>query len=293
MAIASFKEVLADARARKYAVPMFDVSNTTMIRSAVAVAEELRSPVILAVIPPDMEGDLLGFWANSARYAAERASVPVVLHLDHAADAASCVRCADAGFQSVMIDASAEPFAVNVARTAEVVKLMHPRGIHVEAELGHVASGITGAADGGSENGRRKDSDTIFTDPESVVKFIARTGADALAVSIGTTHGVYISAPKLNLELLKRINSVSPVPLVLHGGSGTPVDQLAPAIANGVSKINIYSELTAAWHGAMRDFLNSRSQMTCFFRVAWEKPDAAMREVMREKIRAFSAAGKA
>lgn len=293
MSIISFQEMLADASRRHYAVPMFDVSNATMMRAAVEAAEELRSPVILAAIPPDIEGDSLGYWTNSALYAAGRVSVPVCLHLDHAADIATCRACADAGFQSVMIDASARPFSENAALSAEVVRMVHGRGIGVEAELGHVASGITGAADGGSENGMLKDTETIFTDPDSVVRFIEQTEVDALAVSIGTTHGVYISAPRLNIPLLKELHAASPVPLVLHGGSGTPADQLAEAIANGIAKINIYSELTAAWNTAMRDFLNQREQMTCWFSVACRNSDAAMRRVMRDKILMFRSNGKA
>ena len=293
MPITSLKELLADAKHRHYAVPMFDISNTAMVRAAVETAEELNSPVILAAIPPDIEGDSLGYWANAASYAAKRAKVPVCLHLDHSADVETCIRCADAGFQSVMIDFSAKSFEENAAVTRQVTDLMHPRGIDVEAELGHVASGITGAADGGSENGMAKDGTTIFTDPSSVVRFVEETAVDALAVSIGTTHGVYISAPVLNIPLLKELNAVSKAPLVLHGGSGTPADQLAAAIANGITKINIYSELTAAWNTAMRDFLNRREQMTCWFSVACREPDAAMREVMRQKMVAFGSNGKA
>ncbi len=291
MSVASLKEMLADARLRHYAVPMFDVSNTTMMRAAVEVAAELHSPVILAAIPPDIGGDSLDYWYNSAIFAAKRAKVPVCLHLDHAPDVAMCIRCADIGFHSVMIDYSAKSFAENAAATKMVADLVHPRGIHVEAELGHVASGITGAADGASETGHA-DTETVFTDPASVVEFVKATNVDALAVSIGTTHGVYVSAPKLNIELLKEINRVSPVPLVLHGGSGTPEDQLKAAIANGIAKINIYSELTAAWNTEMRRFLNERKEMTCWFSVACKSPDEAMRSAMRAKFEAFGAVGK-
>ena len=292
MSIVSFQEMLADARARHYAVPMFDVSNALMMRSAVETAQEMGSPVILASIPPDIVGDSLGYWYNSAIYAARQVKVPVCLHLDHAADVETCRKCADLGYQSVMLDFSAKPFAENAAGCAEVVRMVHDRGIGVEAELGHVASGITGAADGGSENGMLKDANTIFTDPESVTRFLEQTHVDALAVSIGTTHGVYISAPELNIPLLQQLNAVSDVPLVLHGGSGTPADQLDAAIKNGISKINIYSELTAAWNTAMRDYLNERKQMTCWFVVACEKPDAAMRAAMRAKMEMFHSNGK-
>ena len=292
MAIVSFQEMLADAQKRHYAVPMFDVSNTTMMRSAVEVAQEMGSPIILASLPLDIEGASLGYWYNSALYAAKQVSVPVCLHLDHALDVATCAKCADIGYQSVMLDASAKEFAENSSLCAEVVRMVHDRGIGVEAELGHVASGITGAADGGSENGMLKDANTVLTEPDSVVRFIEETHVDALAVSIGTTHGVYISAPKLDIPRLKKLRQVTDVPLVLHGGSGTPADQLQEAIAEGIAKVNIYSELTAAWNTTMRDFLNKRGQMTCWFAVACAEPDAAMREAMRAKMRLFGSSGK-
>ena len=294
MSIVSFNEMLADASRRHYAVPMFDVSNGTMIRAAVETAEEAGSPIILASIPFDIVDDAtIGYWYNSAVYAAKQVKVPVCLHLDHAIDVATCKKCIDLNYQSVMIDASAKDFEENASLTAEVVRLAHAKGIAVEAELGHVASGITGAADGGSENGIRKDFNTTFTDPKAVVDFIKRTNVDALAVSIGTTHGVYISAPQLNIPLLRELKAAAgDVPLVLHGGSGTPEDQLSQAIENGIAKINIYHELTAAWNTTMRDFLNQREQMTCWFVVACKEPDAAMRKVMREKMRMFRSEGK-
>jgi len=293
MAIVSFQEMLADARKRGYAVPMFDVSNTTMMRAAVETAQEMGSPVMLAACPFDIEGAALGYWYNGAVYAAKQVKVPVCLHLDHATEVGLCRKCAELGFQSVMLDASAKPFAENAALCAEVARFAHPLGVGVEAELGHVASGITGAADGGSENGVRKDSDTVFTDPASVVRFLETTGVDALAVSIGTTHGVYVSAPKLDIPLLKKLKAAAGnVPLVLHGGSGTPADQLQAAIAEGIAKVNVYSELTAAWNTAMRDFLNSREQMTCWFVVACARPDAALREAMRAKMRLLNSVGK-
>ncbi len=266
MSIVSFREMLADARRNRYAVPMFDLSNTTMIRAAAESAEELGSPVIFAAIWPDLDGSLLGYWANAARYAATQVKVPVALHLDHATTIEQCRKCADAGFQSVMIDASAEPFEKNVAVTAAVAE---------------------------SETGAAGDHTPVFTDPASVVEFTGRTGVDALAVSIGTAHGVYESAPNLDIARLAEIDKVSPVPLVLHGGSGTPEDQLRAAIANGIAKINIYSELTAAWNREMFEFLRNRREMTCWFSVSCRRPEEAMREAMRAKMRLFGSAGRA
>ncbi len=293
MAIVSFKEMLADGTNRHYAVPMFDVSNLTMMRAAVEVAEEMNSPVMLAAIPVDIEGKSLDYWVNSALFAARQVKVPVCLHLDHASESELCVRCAEKGFQSVMIDASSESFEENIRRSKEVVEAVSRFDVAVEAELGHVASGITGAENGMSENGHSEDCHTIFTDPASVVEFLERSRVNALAVSIGTTHGVYVSAPELNIPLLKELRHVSTVPLVLHGGSGTPADQLQQAIREGIAKINIYSELTSAWNSAMKEFLDSREQMTCWFSVATKTPDMAMRNAMREKILMFNSDNKA
>ena len=287
MALVSLREMLQDARRKRYAVPMFDVSNVTMIRAAVEVAEEMNSPVILAAIEPDLAGNLLQYWSQAAHFAANSAKVPVCLHLDHATTFDLCVRCADAGFTGVMLDASAEEFDKNVELTAQVCKEMRRRGVGVEAELGHVATSAIGYGDNVSESGHKDDSVSVFTEPASVVEFIDRTGVDALAVSIGTAHGVYETAPKLDIELLKEINRVSEVPLVLHGGSGTPDDQLRAAIENGIAKINIYSELTSAWKGTMLEFLKSRKTMSCWMSVAWKEPEAALREVMRKKILLF------
>ena len=133
----------------------------------------------------------------------------------------------------------------------------------------------------------------MLTEPEKVAEFVERTGVDALAVSIGTAHGVYIKAPKLDIDRLDRIRKISDIPLVLHGGSGTPEDQLANAIAHGICKVNIFSELLNAWNGAMLDELKKQPHLAVWPAVLRKKPDAAMREVIRQKIRFFGSAGKA
>jgi len=286
MALVSLREMLQEARSKRYAVPMFDVSNITMIRAALEVATELNSPVILGAIEADITGSQLDYWSQAALYAARKAEVPVCLHLDHAVKLEQCLRCADQGFSGVMIDASACDFEQNIAITAEVCREMHKRGISVEAELGHVATSSIGYGEQ-SETGALNDHTPVFTEPASVVEFIDRTEVDALAVSIGTAHGVYETAPKLDIPRLAEIEKVSSVPLVLHGGSGTPGDQLRAAIENGIAKINIYSEITAAWNTAMLEFLRKRSNMSCWMSVVWKEPEAAIRNVMRDKILLF------
>jgi ketose-bisphosphate aldolase len=186
-----------------------------------------------------------------------------------------------------MLDASSSEFEENIRRSREVVEAVQSRNITVEAELGHVGNGWVGSGEG-SESGP-----DMLTEPEKVAEFVEKTGVDALAVSIGTSHGVYIKAPELDIARLCKIREASDVPLVLHGGSGTPEDQLANAIKNGICKVNIYSEMLTAWNSAMLEELKKLPHMAAWPAVLRKNPEAAMREVIRQKIRFFGSAGKA
>lgn len=285
MAIVSLKEILQDARAAKYAVPMFDVSNPQMIRMAVDVAEELNSPVILASIEPDLVGNMLEYWAEAAKYAATHANVPVAYMVDHASNLELCDRCAKAGYTGVMIDASSKDFEENIRITRQVADLMHRRGVSVEAELGHVGDAQAGVGEGALTGDHSTHS--VYTDPTSVAEFIERAKCDALAISVGTAHGVYATAPTLQIELLNKINQISSVPLVLHGGSGTPNDQIQNAIRHGIAKINICSEIMFAWHNTLLNVLKETKNLSFWNCTACVEPEKAMKEVMREKIRLF------
>ena len=288
MALVNFREMLARASEGHYAVGMFDVSDLEMARAVVQEAEKLRAPVILGALGPDLEGDRLEYWFAVAELAAKKSSAPVCIHLDHANTLDEVKRAVAVGFTSVMLDASASPFEENVRRTREVVDHLQGRDLTVEAELGHVGNGWVGSGDGEGEGS----GPDMLTEPEKVAEFVERTGVDALAVSIGTAHGVYVKAPKLDIDRLKRITEVCGVPLVLHGGSGTPEDQLADAIAHGICKVNIYSELLAAWNGAMLEELKATPHLAVWPGVLRKKPDAAMREVIRRKISFFGSAGR-
>ena len=287
MALVTLKEMLADASARHYAVGMFDVSDLEMVRAVAEEADALRSPVILGALGPDVEGDRLAYWFRLAQLAAKKAAVPVCIHLDHANTLEEVTRAANVGFTSVMLDASAAPFEENIRRSKEVVDAVRQRGITVEAELGHVGNGWVGSAEGGES------APDMLTEPATVAEFVGRTGVDALAVSIGTAHGVYIKAPKLDIDRLDEIKRVSDIPLVLHGGSGTPEDQMSAAIAHGICKVNIYSELISAWNTAMLAELKDLPHMAAWPSRLRKQPDAAMRAVIRRKIEFFGSAGKA
>ena len=210
MALVNLKEMLADASGKHYAVGMFDVSDLDMIRAVVEEAEALRSPVMLGALNPDLEGSRLEYWFAVAKLAAEKATVPVCIHLDHANTLQEVMRAANIGFSSVMLDASSSEFEENIRRSREVVEAVQSRGITVEAELGHVGNGWVGSGEG-SESGP-----DMLTEPEKVAEFVERTGVDALAVSIGTSHGVYIKAPELDIARLDDIrkntgNEIIPV----------------------------------------------------------------------------------
>ena len=208
-------------------------------------------------------------------YHARRATVPVALHLDHGDTFERVMGCIAAGFTSVMLDASQLPLAENIAATQEVVRAAHAAGVSAEAELGRI---------GGSETGvDLSDDESALTDPDEARAFVDATGVDALAVSVGTVHGFYKGEPKVRLDLLEKIAEKVSIPLVLHGGSGTPDDVVREAIRLGVAKVNICTEVLAAW---IDRFIAHRGEDDFrFFTVdIFGPPAEAAKEVVRKKI---------
>jgi ketose-bisphosphate aldolase len=237
--LVTLNEVLNKARVEHYAVPAFDCTEDVMIRPILDACEEMRSPVILMALEHDLKGRGFDYITSIIRGVAPQYDIPIVLHLDHAVEYSLIEQAIHYGFTSVMYDGSMLPFEQNVENTKKIVKLAHTHGVATEAELGHVA---------GNELDGSSAGEMMLTNSEEVHKFVEETGVDALAVSIGTAHGVYVSTPKLNIQRLEQINKISSVPLVLHGGSGTPEDQLKEAIKNGISKLNIYADLRIAMY---------------------------------------------
>ena len=251
MSLVPMLDLLRPAREKGYALPAFECWNSASIYGAVAAAAEGGFPLILQASPVEygtMGGaDVL---RRIAELYADRFGVTMALHLDHGSTLEHARECIEAGFTSVMLDASTASFEENASLSRAVVEMAHPKGITVEAELGHVGVGADGAT---------AESDDWLTVPEEAEHFVAETGIDCLAVAIGTIHGEYRSTPKLRLERLKEIASLVKGPLVLHGGSGTPWEQLRQAIALGISKINICTDLNKAYlHGinAAQETLN-------------------------------------
>ncbi len=251
MPLISMKEMLAAAYKGGYAVGGFDGFNAETLQSIIRVGKEKRSP-LLAICAPS-EHAVLGAVATVrvATALADLHGVDLCLHLDHARTMAEITEAIDAGFPSVMIDGSQNDFEENIRLTKEVVKFAHDRGVSVEAELG----ALTRVDDIGHEGDKSFKNE--FTDPEVAGEFVDRTGCDFLAVSIGNAHGLYTKAPTLEFDLLEKIRNAVPVPLVLHGGSGTPEDQLKRAVGLGIAKVNVASEIASAFNSTYIPTMNA------------------------------------
>jgi len=239
----NLKQLLLTARSNKIATGSFNVFNLESIQAIVKAAETLNQPVILMIgswLFNDLHPADLHAVVDSVR---KRASVPVCLHLDHGRSMDDIITGIRFGCDSVMIDGSSLPFEENVALTRRVVDLAHTVGISVEAELGHVGSAAC-STEGEGDPGQ-------LTPPEKVAEFVDGTGADCLAIAIGTAHGVYRQLPSLGFPRLRAIRAAVDTPLVLHGGSGTPDDQLRTAINNGICKINVGTDLGMAFAASL------------------------------------------
>ncbi len=291
--LVTMKEMLSDAKRHHYAVPAFDISNYEMMRAVLDVCQEEGSPALLMGVGFDFEGKGMNLISSMILGASNFYTIPICLHLDHAEDINLISAAIGAGFRSVMYDGSKLPFEENAKNTAEVVRLAHAKGVTVEAELGHVGNSIAGSEENAViEEAHIEDPESTLTDPAEVKKFIEITDTDALAVAIGTSHGVYKKTPKLRIDRLDDITAVCDRPLVLHGGSGTPDEQMREAVAHGITKINIYSDLVAALNRGLKHKLNSITNLSAWPVYVFEEARRNMREVVRDKLRVFGSAGR-
>ena len=244
------RELLLDAQKNKYAVGAFNVENMEMVLAVLNAAEETRSPVIMQTTPGTLKFAGADFYFANIRAAAERAKVPVVCHLDHGNSFETAVLAFHVGYTSIMIDGSKLPFEENIALTRSVVEVCHAGNVPVEAELGRV---------GGKEDGL--DNTAVinpFTEPSEAAEFVKRTGCDSLAVAIGTAHGIYKGTPQVNFDVLGKIREVVSIPLVLHGTSGVPDDQVIRCVAMGMSKVNYATDLRIAYTNGVKRYMNEK-----------------------------------
>jgi len=247
MPLVTLKQVLKGTRENGYAVGAFNFNSYEDAQGIVNGAVAKKAPVIVMASMGAVKYIGLKTTAYMVKGMAESVDIPICLHLDHATDLDMIKACIDAGFTSVMIDASMKSYEENIRETSEIVKYAAKTGCSVEAELGRV---------GGKEDSVGVDErEAAFTKPETVPRFVSETGLDALAIAIGTVHGFYKSEPKLDFDRLAAIAKITDAPLVLHGGTGVPVEDFKKAVKLGMSKINVGTELKATYAKAVRDAL--------------------------------------
>lgn len=246
MPLVTTKEMFQKAQAGQYAVGAFNVENLEMVMAVIQAAEELNAPVIMQSTPSTVKYAGLDYYLAMAKAAAERASVPVAMHLDHGNTFELAMQALRTGYTSIMIDGSHGSFDENIALTRRVAEACLPSDISVEAELGKV---------GGKEDDLEAEHDSPYTDPQQAKEFVERTNVCSLAVAIGTAHGLYHGTPKLDLERLSAIHEVVSIPLVLHGASGVPDDAVRESIKRGICKVNFATELRIAYSDGVKKYL--------------------------------------
>lgn len=271
--------VLKDAQKNHYAVGLFNTTDTDMLEAVISSAEELRAPVIIGTAQVLLPYGELKLIAPSLLAAAKRATVPVVLHYDHGLTFDRCMEALHLGFSSIMFDGSAGAPEENAAETRNIVRIAHAFGATVEGEIGHVGD----ATVGDNANTDR------YTTPAEALDFLDKTGVDALAIAIGTAHGAYKIKPKLNFDILRSIRQATETPLVLHGGSGLSDDDFRQSIANGIAKVNIFTDLTIAGEESVA---KSVAEKIPYLEMRNRKVEA-IREAVKRKMMLFGCNGKA
>ena len=234
--LVNMNDILIPARRERYGVGLFNAVNTELARGIFAAAEKTKMPVIVGtaeiLLPFGPLEDVASFLIPMAK----KTSVPVVVHFDHSLTYDACVKALELGFTSVMYDCSTDSYEENLRKVKEMAEIAHSRGATIEGELGHV----------GDNDGSNLDPSAFYTDPAVAKDFVERTGVDALAIAVGTAHGAYKLPPKLDFDRIRTIAETVDVPLVLHGGSGLTDDDFRRAIREGISKINIFTDINNA-----------------------------------------------
>jgi fructose-bisphosphate aldolase class II len=276
--LVNLKNVLVPAKKNHYAVGLFNAVNLELARGILYAAESSGSPVIMGtaeVLFPYGPLEEVSYYLLPM---AKKAKVPVVIHLDHGLNKETCLKALDLGFTSIMYDCSTDSYEDNVRKVKEMADIAHDYGATIEGELGHV----------GDNEGT--DPSFFYTDPGMAKDYVEKTGVDALAIAVGNAHGAYKLPPKLDFERIRAIAGEVSVPLVLHGGSGLTDHDFRQAIVDGISKVNIFTDInTAAAEAVMRQFADSGKGITDFIPAAVE----AVRLETMKKLLLFGSNGKA
>lgn len=280
--LVNMNDVLLPAKEKGYGVGFFNAVNVEMARAVIETAEELNAPVMVGtaeVLLPAMEMERVAEYLIPM---AQKAKVPVCVHYDHGLTKERCKQAIELGFTSIMYDCSMDDYETNIARLKEMTDVCHALNITVEGELGHVGDNA-GA-------GKLENPSDYFTDPDTALDFVRRTGVDSLAVAVGNAHGDYAFPPKLDFVRIRRISEMTDLPLVLHGGSGLSNDDFKQAVSCGICKVNIFTDIDKAGKAGIEKGLAAGAK-TMMGLIPYEIE--AMKEVVREKITLFGSLDRA
>ena len=284
--LVSGKEILDVANKFGFAVPAFNAGSGQLLEAVMQACEETESPVMIAIHPDELSF-LTDSFVDQVKYYANHSKVPVCIHLDHGASYEQVIHTIQLGFTSVMIDASHKSYEDNIAITKKVVEAAHAVGVSVEAELGTI--GDTGnSIEGGV-------TEVIYTDPEVAQDFIEKTNVDSLAIAIGTAHGIYPKnmKPKLRLDILQEIEKLVEIPLVLHGGSSNPDEEISQSVKLGINKINISSDIKIVFANKLKEILAASDSEIREPNVMFPECMKETKKVAIDKIKLFNSDGKA
>lgn len=277
--LVNLNDVLKKAQKEHYAVGLFNTTDSDMLEASISAAEELNSPIIIGTAEVLLPYGELSLIAPSMIAKAKSAKVPVVVNFDHGYSFDKCLEALKLGFSSLMFDGSDKPYEENIKATLEMAKIAHSFGASIEGEVGHVGNAV-------SNDNLLED---MYTTPKEAVDFCKATEVDALAVAIGTAHGVYKTKPNLNLQRLREIRRELDVPLVLHGGSGLSDEDFKNTIRDGIAKVNIFTDLCIAGAKAESecsikgvDYLKSRNVKV-----------EIIKEAIKNKMKLFGSVNKA
>lgn len=284
--LVNMNEVLIPAKKNRYAVGLFNAVNLELARGIIAAAESTQSPVIMGtaeILLPYGPLDEVSYYLIPM---AKKSSVPVVVHLDHGLTYDTCIKALELGFSSIMYDCSTDSYDENVRKVKEMAEIAHSYGATIEGELGHVGDN-EGSAEGSNH---LEDPSKYFTDPKLAKDFVDKTGVDALAIAVGNAHGAYKLPPKLDFERIRTIAGTVDVPLVLHGGSGLTDNDFRQAIKEGISKVNIFTDINiAAVEAEFKRFTSMDKGVIDLIPAAVE----AVKQEAMKKMKLFSSDGKA
>lgn len=280
--LVNMNDILLPAKAGKYGVGFFNAVNVEMARAIIETAEKLHAPVMIGTAEILLPTTELSYVASYLIPMAQKASVPVCVHYDHGLTFERCMEALKLGFTSIMYDCSTASYEENLKSVSEMVKICHGMGVTVEGELGHVGDN--------AGSGKLENPSDYFTNPDTAVDFVKKTGVDSLAVAVGNAHGDYAFPPKLDFERIDTIAKMTGIPLVLHGGSGLADNDFRQAVALGVSKVNIFTDLDKAGKAGIENGLAAGAK-TMMGLIPYEIE--AMKKVVAEKMELFGSVGRA